>query len=173
MSETNEPVLCYVCGPWAYFTTRPLADQWGDDWDDAPYEHNAGTPYEWRESDGIGCLCNGPGGYLAYGGTGTQAPCGKTGHVPLPPIARWDVVRVAWAGDFDTPADGAPGGNSRYAVRDINAGAVPWLAPSRWGAQHDTRIMAGTPLPEFIARVQQAGGTAYLPAAMGEAMGDG
>lgn len=41
----NEPVLCYVSGCWAYFTTQPLADQWGDDWDDAPYEHNAGSPY--------------------------------------------------------------------------------------------------------------------------------
>ena len=37
-------VLCYVDAPWAYFTTRRLSEQWGDDWDDAPYEHNAGTP---------------------------------------------------------------------------------------------------------------------------------
>lgn len=39
-------VLCYVdecC--WAYFTTQELSKQWGDDWNDAPYEHNAGTPY--------------------------------------------------------------------------------------------------------------------------------
>lgn len=41
-------VLCYVDG-WAYFTTCPLDKQWGDDWNDAPYEHNAGRPYEWRE----------------------------------------------------------------------------------------------------------------------------
>ena len=39
-------VLCYVRGPWAYFTTQPLDKQWGDDWNDAPYEHNAGRPYE-------------------------------------------------------------------------------------------------------------------------------
>lgn len=44
MSE-QEPILCYVSGQWAYFTTRPLNKQWGDDWDDAPYEHNAGRPY--------------------------------------------------------------------------------------------------------------------------------
>lgn len=41
----SEPVLCYVCKPWAYFTTNKLEQQWGDDWDDAPYEHNAGVPY--------------------------------------------------------------------------------------------------------------------------------
>lgn len=30
----------------AYFTPIDLKDQWGDDWDDAPYEYNAGEPYE-------------------------------------------------------------------------------------------------------------------------------
>lgn len=44
-ANKTDPVLCYVDGCWAYFTTLALADQWGDDWDDAPYEHNAGTPY--------------------------------------------------------------------------------------------------------------------------------
>ena len=28
-----------------YFTSDMTA-QWGDDWDDRPYEHNAGPPYE-------------------------------------------------------------------------------------------------------------------------------
>ena len=28
-----------------YFTSD-LENQWGDDWDDSPYEHNAGPPYE-------------------------------------------------------------------------------------------------------------------------------
>ena len=38
--------LCYVeCGT-AYFTTHDLDKQWGDDWNDAPYEHNAGYPYK-------------------------------------------------------------------------------------------------------------------------------
>jgi hypothetical protein len=38
--------LCYVDETWAYFTTQSLESQWGDDWNDAPYEHNAGLPYE-------------------------------------------------------------------------------------------------------------------------------
>ena len=42
-----DPYLCYVAGPWAWFTTAPLGKQWGDDWNDAPYEHNAGDPYGW------------------------------------------------------------------------------------------------------------------------------
>ena len=36
--------LCYIEGNKAYFTNN-WKKQWGDDWDDAPYEHNAGTPY--------------------------------------------------------------------------------------------------------------------------------
>lgn len=55
----GEPVLCYVSWPddtmrekaAAYFTTRKLALQWGDDWNDAPYEHNAGSPYPAREGE--------------------------------------------------------------------------------------------------------------------------
>lgn len=38
--------LCFIDEGWAYFTTKEVTEQWGDDWDDAPYEHNAGTPYE-------------------------------------------------------------------------------------------------------------------------------
>jgi hypothetical protein len=44
--------LCYVDPPWAFFTTLPVADQWGDDWDDAPYESNAGWPYPWTDGHG-------------------------------------------------------------------------------------------------------------------------
>lgn len=44
--------LCYIEDNWAYFTTAKADVQWGDDWNDAPYEHNAGTPYEWCENDG-------------------------------------------------------------------------------------------------------------------------
>ena len=39
-------LLCYVDGAWAYFTTRSLTKQTGDDWNDTPYEHNAGPPHK-------------------------------------------------------------------------------------------------------------------------------
>lgn len=42
-------VLCYVDSTAAYFTTQSLDKQWGDDWNDVPYEHNAGVPYyDWE-----------------------------------------------------------------------------------------------------------------------------
>lgn len=57
MPEPVDPaaVLCYVKEWWstdarprvAYFTTAKLDKQWGDDWNDAPYDCNAGDPYLW------------------------------------------------------------------------------------------------------------------------------
>jgi hypothetical protein len=43
--------LCYIDDNWAYFTTQELVDQWGDDWNDAPYQSNAGDPYEYGDHD--------------------------------------------------------------------------------------------------------------------------
>ena len=40
--------LCYIDENKAYFTTQSLSKQTGDDWNDVPYEHNAGSPYEWH-----------------------------------------------------------------------------------------------------------------------------
>lgn len=46
MNESDAQLkLCYVDVPWAFFTDQPIDKQWGDDWDDAPYQHNAGNPY--------------------------------------------------------------------------------------------------------------------------------
>jgi len=36
--------LCFVKYGWAYFTSIPVTDQWGDDWENSPYEYNAGFP---------------------------------------------------------------------------------------------------------------------------------
>ena len=46
--------LCYVdsseyqAEPMTLYFTEldDVTKQWGDDWDDVPYEHNSGTPYE-------------------------------------------------------------------------------------------------------------------------------
>lgn len=42
--------LCYVDGNKAFFT-NDWEHQWGDDWNDAPYEHNAGRPYTFFYKD--------------------------------------------------------------------------------------------------------------------------
>jgi hypothetical protein len=35
----------------AYFTPISLDKQWGDDWDDAPYQHNSGLPYDYTYNE--------------------------------------------------------------------------------------------------------------------------
>ncbi len=47
MHDPVDLVLCYVKPPWAYFTDKPLDKQWGDDWDDFPYDCNGGEPYDY------------------------------------------------------------------------------------------------------------------------------
>lgn len=45
MKKYKNYKLCYLKDGVAHFTRKELHEQWGDDWDDVPYEHNAGEPY--------------------------------------------------------------------------------------------------------------------------------
>lgn len=47
-----EPVLCYVRDSVAYFTSKPLADEYADGWGKRPYEHNSSIPWD-RDGQGI------------------------------------------------------------------------------------------------------------------------
>ena len=42
---SDEHRLCFVDETWAYFANVPPTEVWGDDWDDAPHDCNAGEPY--------------------------------------------------------------------------------------------------------------------------------
>jgi len=83
-----------------FFTDIPLSEQCGDDWDDTPYEHNAGEPYDDFWSNGK--LVN---------------------HT----IYVTDVIISAndWRQSIRFPSD--YGYNSPFCVDDINSGAVAWL----------------------------------------------
>ena len=92
----DEFQLCYVDGNIMYFTDN-FEGQCGDDWDDAPYEHNADPPYRYA----------------------SDLPDNSyRGHILL---AAW------FSDQYDVllPRDGTI--NSSYSVEDINAGAVAWL----------------------------------------------
>lgn len=119
-----EPVLCYVEDGVAHFTTCELARQWGDDWDDAPYECNAGAPSDWA---------------------------------PYHEVPPYRLVEVAYRAPLVTPDHDLV--NSPYAVRDINARAVPWLR-TEFG-DPAVAIWAGTPLSEFRRLVRAAGGHTF------------
>lgn len=44
-TNTEHWKLCYIEDSLAYFTALSIDKQWGDDWDDAPYQWNAEPPY--------------------------------------------------------------------------------------------------------------------------------
>lgn len=115
----------------AFFTPIPLDDQWGDDWDDAPYEHNAGAPYdsdygekgERLEIELLEVLF-----YLPKNGRTVRFPC-----------------------DYG-------GGNSPFCVRDINGGAVAWVyyRKEEWKSNKGSiAIHAGCNPAEFMEKVLQ------------------
>lgn len=135
--------LCYIChwGPWAYFTSLPLSEQWGDDWNDKPHDCNAGTPYEWRE------VWNKPG-------------CGVD-HNGRPP---YTVIKIGFEGDFEQPGTRQPGyrPDQWYSVEEINAGHIYWLRYPSYGDIQAT-VHAGTSYDQFCKFVLECGGMIYLP----------
>ena len=83
----------------AYFTPIPLKDQWGDDWNDTPYEHNAELPYDNFWINGV-----------------------STEHVIVQiPFAYKEEIT------FKLPSDWSWGGNSAFSVEDINSGVIAWI----------------------------------------------
>lgn len=112
-----------------YFTEQDLDKQWGDDWDDAPYEHNAGLPYENDYNQSEQGVENGVGIY--------------------PKINIYKVILEPkdWKIRFITPRTGTI--NSNYSVEDINKGVVPWLVIKE-GNKIKEKIMAGTTYNEFL-----------------------
>ena len=116
-----------------YFTElEDVTEQWGDDWDDAPYEHNAGTPYENDYSKPEQGVKNGKGIY--------------------PPI---DIFKMIVSGGYNikTPRTGTV--NSPYCVEDINKGVVPWLTIM---GKDDKAIFikAGATVKEVIEALKKA-----------------
>jgi len=132
-------ILCYVSQGMAYFTSAALEEQWGDDWNDVPYEHNAGRPYSHVDRAAVG------------GGT----------RVPV------RIEEIVFSGPFEEPCGSHV--NSPYSVHDINRGAVPWVMTVRLASpEGSTSLYAGTPLSVFVAEIQRCGGKVYLPMSWAE-----
>lgn len=114
----------------AYFTPIPLEDQWGDDWDDAPYEHNAESPYD-----------------DAYDENGERKEFELLEVLFYLPNDGWD---IKFPRDYG-------GVNSPFCVRDINAGAVAWIyyRGKEWKTCNGAvAIHAGCAPAEFMAKIR-------------------
>ena len=121
---------------YAYFTPISLEEQWGDDWDDCPYEYNAGTPYDslYEEKDENG-------NWKEY--EIIQVPFFINRHT-------WRPVKF--------PEDYGCYGNSPWCVRDINAGAIAWIyypGDDRKTSNGSIVIPAGTNPHTFIEKIEK------------------
>lgn len=124
--------LCYIEGNKAWFTDN-FEKQWGDDWNDKPYECNAGYPYEyWSE-----LIEDNPDIWKR-----------KWQHHPIKlktlyfEIEDWTELKACDMGCF--------------SVEEINKGQVAWIYTDKYS------IFAGTEINEFIETIEQHGGKIYL-----------
>ena len=140
----NPFILCYVSHPEAWFTTNDLSKQWGDDWNDIPYEYNAGSPYSpcWHRKENINkeeplCQCN---------------SCKQewTDNIP-----NWEIVKINYTAPFFTPDHEYY--NSPYSVEMINKKIIPWLQPLKYSSIQK-QIFAGTRIDKFIKLIYKSGG---------------
>lgn len=127
--------LCYITGNKAYFTSN-FEKQWGDDWNDRPYEHNAGEPYKYDYSQPEQGIENGVGIYPEI----------------KQKIIYFEVPCISYL-----PCDGHT--NSPYSVEDINHNRCPWLTLSDKNKQY--YIFAGTSYTEFVKQIEKLDGTIY------------
>lgn len=102
--------LCYIDGNKAWFTSN-FEKQWGDDWNDAPYEHNAGDPYD-HDYDFP---------------RGEELPIRLASiYFELP--RYWNYLPC----DYFT--------NSPYSVEAINKGAIAWIHTDDFNIQAGTSL---------------------------------
>lgn len=131
----NYPNPEYIEGKqeyYAYFTPVPLNKQWGDDWDDAPYEYNAEIPYDdvYDEND-------------------------ERTEIEIVRVPFYIPYDDGWSIRF--PKDWG-GDNSLFCVRDINAGAVAWIfchGGHRKSNTDSVAIHAGCSPSEFLEKINK------------------
>lgn len=118
---------------YAYFTPLDLDEQWGDDWDDCPYEYNAEAPYDskYEEKDENGNW------------------------------KEYEIIKVPFYVDSCKayfPKEWGRDGNSPFCVRDINSGAVAWIyhaGGERKSGKGSVAIYAGTNPFDFIKKLKK------------------
>lgn len=131
--ELENYKLCFVKNNCAYFTEN-FEKQWGDDWDDAPYEHNAGTPYEYD--------------YDAPE-QGVENGCGIYPKINIKKV----YFEIPYS--YNLPCTGYL--NSPYSVDDINKRkSVAWIHCNKF------TIHAETSLKDFINIIKENDGKIYL-----------
>lgn len=116
---------------YAYFTPISLNKQWGDDWDDAPYEYNAEIPYDSYEREN--------GDRIEY----------EILRVPF------YINHDGW--NIKMPKDYGPHDYNPFSLRDINSGAVAWIYArgENYYKIGGVSIMAGDNIQMFKSKIDK------------------
>ena len=96
-----------------YFTNN-LKEQWGDDWDDAPYEYNAEVPYDHDTEILQVPIC------LDYFKLLKGYANDEEYEIATKDYPNFHNVEVKFPRDWG-------GANSPFCIMDVNAGAVAWI----------------------------------------------
>ena len=120
---------------YAYFTPLPLDEQTGDDWNDAPYDCNAGAPYddvidETKELDN---------------GVGIVTKSHEIGIIRIPFAIK----------SYNTSLPKDYGYNTPFCVDDINRGAVAWIYDYNYENKKAVVVHAGENPIQFIDKIKQ------------------
>lgn len=135
----EEYKLCYIEGNKAWFTNN-FENQDGDDWDDAPYEYNAGEPY-----DSWGELIKDSKKPIEREWKDHEI---KHKHLYFEMSQAYTLPLDLRFLDDDP--------NSPYSVEDINKRVVPWIHTKTFN------IYAGTTYEEFIDVMKLNGAKIYV-----------
>lgn len=110
-----------------------LKNNGGDDWDDAPYEHNAGEPYnDWSEL------------------------IEDNEDIFKRKYKHHEIKHKVLYFEVDDWNDQRPCDMGRYSVEDINKQAVAWIHTDKFN------ILAGTTIENFIDILERHGGKVFL-----------
>jgi hypothetical protein len=140
----HRPVLCYVSGDTAYFTTSLLKNNGG----------MTGMIFHMNTMQEFHIPLVG----IVRGGKECECEVCKrdwTGNKP-----NWKIIILKFDWDAQRPCEIANSINSPFSVKDINEKKVPWLKPSHW-VEKGKNIYAGTPLEVFCEIILNSGGRVY------------
>lgn len=136
----EEYKLCYVDPETnkAWFTNNYL-NQWGDDWDDRPYECNAGDPY-----DTYSILIEDNEDFTKR----------KWEHHPLS-------LKEVY---FELPVYGVEKicDKGCYSVDEINKKGLNWFEYEDYSKDTKVKIKAGTKYEDFVRIIEETGGRIFV-----------
>ena len=146
--KKNKYKLCYVQNNKAFFTTQNLEDQWGDDWDDIPYEHNSGYPYEPCWHNEPGCINRKYRGNARPGELCKCDACKEDWDDQGNP--KFKIKKVFFDSHWLLKEPCTGHANSPYSVEDINIEKkVPWLENN-----DGIKLYAGSSFKEFCDYIE-------------------